>query len=140
MKLGSSFPATDLPKCYHADEYNPEATRSQNRAHIVVEPGQFTFWSDEGERTSHWTSWSTTTLDEFVKRFHHSKIYGDFATYPLIVTQIRYGLHIDFALKGRLAEFEEKRIRVRDMIAGLLARHLKSFSHRAIGLLLAFVK
>lgn len=138
MRLGSSFPATDLPTCYHSDVYDPEATRAQNRSHIVVGRGQYAFWFDDGERVSHWTSWTATSLDEFIKRFHHSKIYGEHALYPLIITQILNGPYVEFMIRGEANVFEEKRRKVKDAIVQLLEHYLSSFTHRAITKMLAF--
>jgi hypothetical protein len=140
MKLGPSFPIASLPLCYHSDKHDPKVLRAQKRSFIVVGQNEYTLWFDDHERTSYWTCWSSNSVDEFIRKFHDSKIHGQFATYSVIITNHLYGRYMDFALKGKVHEYEEKRSQVGDTIAQSLERYLESFTHRAICLLLGLAK
>jgi hypothetical protein len=138
MKLGATFPITNLPVCYHSDEYDFKISMKCN--HIIVGQRQYTYCFDDGEKVPYWKSWTVTDIDEFILKYHNNNIYGQFAVYPLILTQLLHGQLRDFLLKGNKAEFEEKQEKVRNLIAHLLDTHLKSFSHRVNCFLLALVK
>lgn len=139
MKLGSTFHVPNL-QCYASEQYSFEQAREKKCSHAVIGKMEYTYWFQPGDRDTSWSSWSTHNVDDFIRKFHHENIYGERATYPLIITQIIHGHYMDYAMKGKQNIFEEKRKIIRDFIEKLLERHLNSFSHRLICLCLRLVK
>ena len=140
MKLGTLFPVTDLPACYDEDGYDPLAIQSLGRHHIVIGKSGFTFWENIGERHSSWESWSVPDVDELMLRYYRKKIYGEFATYPLILATQVYGKQLmDYVLEGRINEWNENKDSVRNAIVEFLNNHLSSITHIALKKLLAWL-
>jgi hypothetical protein len=109
MQLGRAFPTSDFPTVYDSDSYDLQAARALKRAHIVIGEGTYTYSFEDGDRSSYWTSWSATTVTDFITKYHHSKLFGPFALYPLIKAQQQLGSYKDLAFKASLMNMKRKR-------------------------------
>ena len=131
--------------CYPSDKYDQPAARGESRgpyavsSYVVVGRGEYTLHSNEPDRGgAHWFSWSTSTPEEFVRKYHHDKILGDFPLYTIMIMAERYGPRYDAEclLQGRREEYEEKKQQIQHELVGSLDRYFQSFSYRAILFLL----
>lgn len=130
------FHKRDLPICYSKESYIPEIIRGLNRYHIVVGKSEYTFWFKEGDQNTYWVSTISNNIDEFIQQYYREKIFGEFAPYSLIVTQMLYGQYIEFVKKGIVDEFERKKLRVQDKLNFYLNNFFKTSKYKSIKLLL----
>ena len=130
------------PKCYHSDEYDETVARTKSSQFIIVGNGQYTFWENIGDRGTYWFSWSTSTLEEFVRKYHRSSIFGEAAFYTTMVVIALYGFsyHLECFTQGRKEEYREKEQMVRYMLVDSLEQYFKSFSYRTIYFFLKIAK
>lgn len=132
MRLGKAFPTSNLPECYSIESYKSQEVKALNRNHIVVGKNEFILWHQEGDRQTYWESTATNDIDEFIRLFHKDKIYGQFATYSLILTQMLHGQYMEFAKNGKVDEFEKKKQDVQNKISFFLNSYLSSFKHKLL--------
>ena len=147
MKLGSLFPVTRLPLCYDATAQDVESAKAKNRYFVTVGRNEYTLWSQEVDHSPAWSSWSTNTATEFIRKYQHRYLHhtitfpdgikGPPPLYPQIVTAELFMPYGTALLEGRKEEFEEKVAQFHNAMTTLFENHLKSPVHRFLCGLLA---
>ena len=130
------FATRDLPACYSKDSYAPEQVRALNRYHIVVGKNEYVFWFKEGDQNTHWVSTASNSIDEFIRQFYREKIFGEFAPYSLIVTQMLYGQYIEFVKNGKVDKFERKKLQVQNKLSAFLNNYLNTSKYKLLKFLI----
>ena len=132
------FAARDLPICYLKESYSPEQIRALNRYHMVVGKAEYIFWFKEGNQNTHWVSTASNNLEDFIRQFFREKIFGEFAPYSLIVTQMLHGQYIEFAKNGKVVEFERKKLKVQTKLSFFLNNYFNTSKYKLLKFLIKF--
>ena len=133
------FPTRDLPVCYSKESYAPEQVRALNRYHIVVGKSEYVFWFKEGDQNTYWVSTISNSIDEFIRQFYREKIFGQFAPYSLIVTQMLYGQYIEFEKNGKVGDFERKKLEVQNKLSSFLNSYFNTSKYRFLKFLIKLI-
>ena len=130
------FATKDLPVCYLKESYAPEQIRALDRYHMVVGKNEYVFWFKEGDQNTYWVSTAANNIDEFIRQFYREKIFGEFAPYSLIVTQMLHGQYIEFVKNGKVGEFERKKLRVQNKLSFFLNNYFYTTKYKLLKFLI----
>lgn len=126
------FSKLDLPLCYSKESYVPEEIRTLNRYHIVVGKNEYTFWFKEVDQNTYWVSTVSNNIDDFIRQYYREKIFGEFAPYSLIITQMLYGQYIEFVKSGKIVDFERKKLGVQNKLSFFLNNYFKTSKYKSL--------
>jgi len=145
MILGSLFPVSRLPLSYDATSHEIESAKAKNRTFVTIGRNEYTLWSQETDHSPYWSSWSTKTATEFIRKYQHPYLYQtttfhDGGTlgplYPQVITEVLYGPYVNVVLEGRKHEYQHKLHQTHEAISILFEHHLEGPTHRILCALL----
>ncbi|MDI1310215.1 MAG: hypothetical protein PSV17_12420 [Methylotenera sp.] len=110
----------------------PEEIRTLNRYHIVVGKNEYTFWFKEVDQNTYWVSTVSNNIDDFIRQYYREKIFGEFAPYSLIITQMLYGQYIEFVKSGKIVDFERKKLGVQNKLSFFLNNYFKTSKYKSL--------
>lgn len=145
MVLGSLFPVSRLPLCYDATSHEVESAKAKKRAFVTIGRNEYTLWSQEVDHSPYWSTWSTNTATEFIRKYQHRYLYDTITfqdggtlgpLYPRVITEVLYGPYVTVVLEGRKHEYQQKFHQTHEAISTLFKHHLEGPTHRIICALL----
>lgn len=116
-------------KCYDADKYDAAVARERWVDHVILGKSELTYCYSEGDYVHTWQTEVFHDLAGFIRNHYKTKLHGEYATYPVVITGVVLGPYHQLLMEGRIQEWSDKQKEVSALLDARLELHLQGAIH-----------